>query len=120
MDDVGGPPVRIVRDGDTDPLVAKILLHDANNVLSLILATASLLEPGERVSHEDRALLLDAGQRLSAILARLAAHQRQAPEPRLVSVNIVVGALLPMLRLVAADRVVKTHLESDLPDVRID
>jgi signal transduction histidine kinase len=109
--------------GDAEParLLASMVAHDANNVLSVMLCAADELvgmegAPGADLAQE----ILDGCHRLATMLRRILAMQRAAG-PQSIHVNALLTNLAPMLRtLVGCGVLLTTRLENPLPQVRID
>jgi signal transduction histidine kinase len=113
---------RVMRDAEvarSGALVARILVHDANNMLNVILA-ASTPSLTDGMAEEPRSLLALATEKLASILARLGAHQRAEGQARPVSPGRAINSLLSILRVLTGDRALITQIEDDLPDVWID
>ncbi len=99
--------------------------HDFNNILTAILAFAGFvqeeLEPGTTV-RDDIDQVIEAGNRGATLVRQLLAFSRQRPvEHRVVDVNAIVTALLPMLtRLLGEDIRVSLATDPTLWRTRID
>jgi nitrogen-specific signal transduction histidine kinase len=98
--------------------------HDFNNMLTIMLGYAEMLE-GQLADREAAELLREigrAGQRAAAITRQLLAFSRkQVLDPRVVSLNAIVLDMEKMLgRLIGEDVALTTALEPELWQVRVD
>ena len=101
-------------------LMARVLAHDANNMLNLILTTVSHPLSDRRTAQDSGTILAEATQRLAALLRRLVAHQRHELQPHPIAIAAILRSLLPILKSIAAGRVIETHVENELPEVTMD
>jgi PAS domain S-box-containing protein len=99
--------------------------HDFNNLLTVINGYASLaltsLEPEAQLYDSFREVLY-AGKRAAGLTGQLLAFsRRQALEPKIWSLNLIVSELQSMLRrLIGEDIQLVTQLAPELPPVLID
>jgi two-component system cell cycle sensor histidine kinase/response regulator CckA len=99
--------------------------HDFNNMLATVLSYADLsamaLGPDHPVAP-DLAQITAAAHRGAALTRQLLAFSRQTPiEPKVLSLNVAVAYLEPMLRrLIGATIVVSTVLAEDLGAIKAD
>jgi signal transduction histidine kinase len=101
-------------------LLAYIMAHDVNNVLTAMLLSATTLAESEapRVA-EEAAVLLDGCNQIAAMVRRFQGTQRGRAHP--LHVNSVLASLLPILRSAAGRGVqLTTRLEAPLPTVFMD
>src|SRR5262249_31844945 len=101
------------------------LAHDFNNVLTTIMASASVLDealaPGDPRRDAARDVM-DAAERGAEMTRRLLMlSRRQAAEARPVNMNAIVGGLRNLVRRLAGPSVdVQIALADSLPDVVAD
>ena len=101
------------------------IAHDFNNLLTGILSYSDLilqeLRPGDPLRN-DVEQIRDAGQRAAGLTRQLLAFsRRQLLNPRVVSLNLAVTELEPMLRrLLGAEITMETQLEPDLGHILVD
>ena len=93
--------------------------HDFNNLLSVILGYSGLLvaefEPGDP-KRADLLEIKTAGERAAALTQQLLAFSRQQVlQPRVVDLNLVVGALEKMLRRLIGEDVDLTVIPAPAP-----
>src|SRR5271157_478831 len=99
--------------------------HDFNNHLTVIGGYCAMLldemHPGDPLREPVEEILL-AGNRAAALTQQLLAFSRkQVAEPRVISLNQVVGDSLKMLsRLIGDDVEIVTHFDADLGSVVVD
>ncbi len=99
--------------------------HDFNNILSVIIGYSNLVlaqyrnDEGLRQSINN---IKDAGERAAGLTKQLLAFSRQqVMEPRVASVNAIVGDVEKMLRRLAGEDVhLVTLLGEELPRIKID
>jgi signal transduction histidine kinase/ActR/RegA family two-component response regulator len=106
-------------------LLAGGVAHDFNNMLMVMLGRSDLLLrrlPGADPMRRDLELIRSTGQRAADLTRQLLAFSRkQVLEPRVLSLNAVVGELAPMLeRLIGETIELRTALATGLGDVRAD
>ena len=110
---------------DTVGRLAGGLAHDFNNVLTTIMASASVLDdtlaPGDPRRDAARDVI-DAAERGAEMTRRLLMlSRRQTAEARPVNLNAIVGGLRNLLRRLAGSSVeVEVRLAEALPDVVAD
>jgi PAS domain S-box-containing protein len=99
--------------------------HDFNNMLTVIIGYASMaldsVEPPDPL-YDPLREVLSAGNRAAGLTGQLLAFsRRQALEPKIWSLNLIVSELQGMLRrLIGEDVQLVTHLAPELPPVLID
>ena len=101
------------------------IAHDFNNLLTVIIGRAQRVvrsvEP-EHPRYADIELIQKSAYRASALTRQLLAFSRkQVLQPKVLSLNEVVGDLEAMVRrLIREDIELKTALEADLGQVKVD
>jgi PAS domain S-box-containing protein len=101
------------------------IAHDFNNLLTGILSYSDLilqeLRPNDPLRN-DVEQIRDAGQRAAGLTRQLLAFsRRQLLHPRIVSLNLTVTELEPMLRrLVGPEIALETELDPELGNVLVD
>jgi PAS domain S-box-containing protein len=99
--------------------------HDFNNLLTVIIGYTGMLlseVPSGSTSASYANEIQHAASRASALTAQLLAFsRRQITQPRVLDLNEVVNKSLKLLgRVIGEDIVIESHLDSELPRVRID
>jgi two-component system, cell cycle sensor histidine kinase and response regulator CckA len=100
--------------------------HDFNNILTVILGHAAMLQGGLLLdtSERDESLreIQTAGERASRLTGQLLAFSRQQPAtPKVLSLNSAIRDMEKTLtRLIGEDIEVGALLSADVPNVRID
>jgi two-component system cell cycle sensor histidine kinase/response regulator CckA len=101
------------------------IAHDFNNLLTGILSYSDLilqeLRPNDPLRN-DVEQIRDAGQRAAGLTRQLLAFSRRQPlNPRVVSLNLTVNELEPMLRrLLGPEITLETELEPELGHIVVD
>lgn len=101
------------------------IAHDFNNLLSVINGYAELLQltasPGSP-QHENLGRVLGAGRSAAKLVGQLLAFSRkQVAQARVISFNVELEAIRPMLERMAGDKVsIELALARDLWPVRMD
>jgi PAS domain S-box-containing protein len=101
------------------------IAHDFNNLLTVITGRTSLVLRGVGSQHprySDIELIQKSANRATALTRQLLAFSRkQVLQPKVLSLNEVVGGLEPIVRrLIREDVELVTALESDLGQVKVD
>ncbi len=105
--------------------VARGIVHDFNNLLSVVLSYSRMILsdlPGDHPVREDVGEIHKAGERAAALTRQLLAFSRQQiAQPRVVDVNEIIGGMERMVRRVVGDRVeLELQLTSPLAPVKAD
>ncbi len=99
--------------------------HDFNNIVTAILGYADFLLEEPDLPPQSRKYvgeIQQAGERGAGLTRQLLAFSRkQALQPRVVSLNVVVGEMDAMLRRLVGEHIaVRTHLDPELGSVKVD
>ena len=104
--------------------LASSIAHDLNNMLTVIVGAAGMLETrvaGDRAHAESLSAIGQASERAVALTRQLLTFaRRERQEPRTIRPEARIESMREMLRGLAGDRALRFDIAADIPPVTID